>query len=90
MSRSVTECAHTDRPHYAKGYCQRCYMAGARLGRKVTGEPERRRQGTCLTCGETATIHAYGLCTRCYQREWRRQRAAALRRLREYVAERAA
>lgn len=75
IARFCGRCGSWERPHYAKGFCRRCYRAVTRahkLGLPLAASPEERwalRHTACLECRRTDSPHrGRGLCQRCYQR----------------------
>jgi hypothetical protein len=57
-SKTITDCPHTDRKHYARNMCENCYHT---LGRKK--KP--------WECSHTNKYHyAHGLCHNCYQSQY--------------------
>lgn len=65
------DCEHKDRPHFAKGLCQQCYMREydkkRHAERKLVGP--RRRPGLpprSADCHPDRPHHAKGLCKPCY------------------------
>jgi hypothetical protein len=63
-------CNRSDRPHYARGLCEGCYMS--RLSREWG---ERGRPVVCDDCKTTERPYeAHGLCRRCYARQRYRRR----------------
>jgi hypothetical protein len=62
------ECGHFHRPHYAKGFCDKCRQKLIRDKRKVDDGYKNTE------CGHFEKPHlAKGLCVSCYQKKWRNE-----------------
>lgn len=60
-------CPHTDRPFYAKGYCQACYHSHGRT--KLANNCEHTDKPN----------HALGLCKNCYFSQFARKKRQEMR-----------
>lgn len=79
-------CGDADRPHYARGLCERCFRAMNRDGTLKLREPPPKRWciycDQCVTCGTKRERHAAdGMCGRCYEQS--PERAATYARYRQ-------
>ena len=52
--KEITNCSHSELPHYAKGMCKKCYSLGGREARATKCEHPDRMS------------YARGLCHKCY------------------------
>ena len=56
----ITDCPHTDRPHYSKGMCNHCYHTHG-------------RNSFATACQHTSKMnYAKGLCKNCYLNSYNR------------------
>lgn len=60
-------CGTTERPHYGKGRCNRCYWREASYKRKIK-ESTRPRNKTCKICKEPTATLWLERCQTCYKR----------------------
>lgn len=74
VSEHCLRCGRFERPHYARGYCPRCYQTvSAHRRRGLVAPPPREERWTyahpdgCARCKSRSRRHAArGLCKRCY------------------------
>jgi hypothetical protein len=66
--KQVTACEHTDKPFYAKGFCQACYHAYGRT--KLANKCEHTDRPN----------HALGLCKNCYFSQFARKKRQEMKK----------
>ena len=66
---ACVSCNTTERRHWAKGLCRKCFAVALRKGQTHDPLKWSKKYDRCQECGSTARPHSgHGLCFNCYHR----------------------